>query len=79
MWAGVAQQRMLDGSPGLFGYSLFAVSRADLRRLRELQLQYFRQMQSGIAASTEPQCVGLFAVQLLDLAEPGRNALGALK
>ncbi|MDH5676328.1 MAG: DUF4423 domain-containing protein [Myxococcales bacterium] len=79
LWTGVARQRLLDGNPGLFGYSLFAVSRADLLRLRELQLQYFRQMQSVIAGSTDAECVGLCAVQLLDLAEPGRNALGALK
>jgi hypothetical protein len=67
-WARTAIERLETGSPGSFGYSLFAVSRAELRRLRELQLQYVRAMQTVIAESTEAECVGLYCTQLVDLA-----------
>ena len=62
--------------PGNFGYSLFAISRRDLQRLRDLHLEYVRAMQELIARSQPSECVGLFCAQLLDLAEEG-NALGA--
>jgi hypothetical protein len=44
MWLG-------PGSAGNFGYSLFAISRSDLRRLRYLHLEYVRAMQELIARS----------------------------
>jgi transcriptional regulator with XRE-family HTH domain len=66
-WTSVALERLRAGAPGSFGYSVFAVSQADLRRLRELQLEYVRAMQSVIAASAPGQCVGLYCAQLLDL------------
>lgn len=74
-WAAAALERLRGGSAGLFGYSLFAISRADLRRLREVQLEYVREMQSIISQSRDPECVGLYAVQLLDLSAGERNAL----
>jgi hypothetical protein len=67
-WARTAVDRLDAGSAGSFGYSLFAVSREELRRLRELQLQYVRAMQTVIAQSTEAECVALYCTQLLDLA-----------
>jgi len=66
-WASVAASRLRAGAPGNYGYSLFAVSRTDLRRLRDLHLDYVRAMQSLIAASSPGQCVGLYCAQLLDL------------
>jgi transcriptional regulator with XRE-family HTH domain len=74
-WTRTALGRLERGAPGSFGYSLFAVSKADLRRLRELHLQYVRAMQELIARSEPNECVGLFCAQLLDLAEED-NALG---
>ena len=74
-WSEAAVSRLAAGRPGLFGYTLFAASREDLRRLRELQVQYTRQMQSLIARSTPSECVGLFCVQLLDLSVRDDNAL----
>jgi transcriptional regulator with XRE-family HTH domain len=74
-WAEAAVSRLASGQPGMFGYALFAASREDLRTLRELQLQYTRQMQSLIAQSTSNECVGLFCVQLLDLSLRDDNAL----
>jgi transcriptional regulator with XRE-family HTH domain len=67
-WTRTALERMRAGAPGHFGYTLFSVSRADLRRLRELNLEYVRAMQYLIAASQPGECVGLFCAQLLDLA-----------
>lgn len=74
-WTRTALGRLERGAPGSFGYSLFAVSKDDLRRLRELHLQYVRAMQELIARSEPNECVGLFCAQLLDLAEED-NALG---
>lgn len=42
------------------------MSRKDLRRLRDLQLEYLREMQAIIARSTPNECVGLFSLHLLD-------------
>jgi transcriptional regulator with XRE-family HTH domain len=66
-WARVAIERLSQGSAGNFGYSLFAVARKDLKRLRELHLEYVRAMQTLIAESEPSECVGLYCAQLLDL------------
>jgi hypothetical protein len=66
-WTATALERMRSGADGSFGYSLFAVSRADLQRLRDLHLQYVRAMQSVIAGSDPNECVGLYCAQLLSL------------
>lgn len=66
-WAHTAVERLEAGAPGLFGYSLCELSRADLTRLRALQLDYARAMQAIIADSQPTECVALYCVQLLDL------------
>jgi len=76
-WTQVALERIEQRAPAHFGYSLFAVSRKDLRRLRDLQLEYLREMQSIIAQSSPNECVGLLCLQLLDLRPGEGNALGA--
>jgi hypothetical protein len=73
-WVQVAADRLREGSPGFFGYTLFAIREQDLRRLREVQLEYVRQMQAIIAESSPGERVGLYAVQLLDLAKGEDNA-----
>lgn len=73
-WTRVALERMAAGAPGNFGYSVFAASKADLQRLREVHLEYVRAMQQIIAASKPGECVGLYCAQLLDLAATS-NAL----
>jgi DNA-binding transcriptional regulator YhcF (GntR family) len=73
-WSRTAVDRLEAGSAGNFGYSLFAISRADLVQLRELHLQYVRAMQDLIAKSEPNECVGLYCSQLLDLATE-HNAL----
>jgi len=74
-WTHVALERIESKAPSHFGYSLFAVSRADLRRLRDLQLEYLREMQSIIAQSSPNECVGLLCLHLLDLRKGEGNAL----
>jgi len=76
-WTQVALERIEQRAPAHFGYSLFAVSRKDLRRLRDLQLEYLREMQSIIAQSSPNECVGLLCLQLLDLRPGDGNALAA--
>jgi transcriptional regulator with XRE-family HTH domain len=73
-WTQVALERIEKRAPSHFGYSLFAVSRKDLRRLRDLQLEYLREMQAIIARSTPNECVGLFCLHLLDLSAGDDNA-----
>jgi transcriptional regulator with XRE-family HTH domain len=70
-WTATALERMRGGAAGSFGYSLFAVSRADLQRLRELHLDYVRAMQSVIASSRPNECVALYCAQLLPLDREG--------
>ncbi|HTV20896.1 MAG TPA: DUF4423 domain-containing protein [Polyangiaceae bacterium] len=74
-WSKVAIERLEQHAPGHYGYSLFAVSRADLRRLRDLHVEYLREMQSIIARSKPDECVGLLCLQLLDLSTRTDNAL----
>jgi hypothetical protein len=50
-WVRVATERLDAGAPGFSGYRVFAVGKADLRRLHELQLAYAREMQTIIASS----------------------------
>jgi hypothetical protein len=75
-WVRTALGRLEQGAPGHFGYSLFAVSRADLGVLRDLHVEYVRAMQQVISRSSPSDCVGLFCAQLLDLASMG-NTLAA--
>ena len=56
-WASVAAARVAEDQGDLFGFSLMAVSRADLERIRQLQRRYFRELRS-IASASEPVEVG---------------------
>ena len=73
-WARLALERLSSGAPGHCGYSLFAISREGLQRLREVQLAYVRERQSIIARSGGEDCVALYCAQLIDLAVPESNA-----
>jgi transcriptional regulator with XRE-family HTH domain len=72
-WSRLALERLAAGAPGHVGYSLFSVSRADLRRIRQLQLEYVRALSAIVANSHRSECVGLYAAQLLDLADAEDN------
>lgn len=73
-WTRVALERLDRTAPGNFGYALFAISKRDMVKLRDLHLDYLRAMQQLIAASEPNECVGLYCAQLLDLGQRG-NAL----
>jgi hypothetical protein len=74
-WARIAVTRQQGRSPGHFGYSVFAISKADLRRLRDLHVAYLRAMQDIIFNSASNECVALYCTQLLDLDPRTGNAL----
>jgi DNA-binding phage protein len=69
-WLKVALSRLESGVQGTFGYNLMAISRADLVRLKELHLGYFREMQALVADSTPSECVVLFNTELFALDVP---------
>jgi DNA-binding phage protein len=69
-WLRVALERLDSGVTGIFGYNLMAISRADLARLREMHVAYFRSMQALVADSAPSECVVLFNTQLFALDEP---------
>lgn len=66
-WARVGVERLAQGSPGQFSFNVFAVSSADLERLRELHRSYFRQMRAIIAHSDPCEHVVVANLQLFDL------------
>jgi transcriptional regulator with XRE-family HTH domain len=66
-WAQVGLERLRAGSKGLFSFNVFSVSRADLARLRELHLGYFRALRSIVAESTPGEHVAIANVQLFTL------------
>jgi DNA-binding phage protein len=68
-WLKVALERLESGVSGVFGYNLMAISRADLLRLREMHVAYFRSMQALVADSTPSECVVLFNAELFALDE----------
>ncbi len=70
-WTTTALERLRRDAPGHYGWSLFAVSKADLVRLNNLHLQYVRAMREVIASSSPSECVGLYCAQLLDLGSEG--------
>jgi DNA-binding phage protein len=76
-WLRVALERLEAGATGIFGYNVMAISRADLARLREMHLAYFRSMQALVADSTPSECVVLFNTELFALDEPSTARAGA--
>lgn len=66
-WLRVTLARAEAGVPGIFGYNLMSIARADLPRLRELHRAYFRDMQALVADSSPSECVVLFNADLFAL------------
>ena len=65
-WSEVALRRI--GEPGegdLFSYNVLSVSRADLARIREMHLAYFRELRAVVAASEPVEVAALVNVQLM--------------
>ena len=66
-WTRTALEWLEASTDGRYGYTAFAVSRANLRRLHQLHLQYVHAMQEVIANSSPSECVALYGSQLLSL------------
>jgi hypothetical protein len=53
-----------------FGYSVFAVSRADYLKMRQLYADFYRRLRGLIADSTPSETVGLLTLHLLEWPSP---------
>jgi DNA-binding phage protein len=67
-WTEQALTRLKQDREGLYSYNLFAVSERDYQRLRQLHLDYFRELRSIVAQSGPAERVVLAHLQLLPLA-----------
>ena len=68
-WTEVARERIRREASGQFSYNVFAVSRADLERIRELHLAYFTALRAIVSSSTPCERVAVANVQLFALDE----------
>jgi transcriptional regulator with XRE-family HTH domain len=66
-WAEVGLERLSARAPGQFSFNVFAVSSADLERLRELHSAYFRQLRAIVAASEPSEHIAVVNLQLFEL------------
>jgi hypothetical protein len=66
-WAEVALERLREGRPGRFSYNVISVSEADLARLEEMHLAFFRSIRTVVADSAPAERVALVNVQLVPL------------
>jgi hypothetical protein len=66
-WLQVAGTRVRDAlDTDVFGYNVISVSRADLARIRELELGLFREIRAIVAASEPTEVAALVGVQLVE-------------
>lgn len=66
-WTRVAAERLASEGTGQFSYNVFAVSRKDLERIRELHLAYYRSLRAIVAESEPAEVVAVANVQLFSL------------
>ncbi len=66
-WLSLAAGRCAQGTPGVFSYTVFSVSRADLARLERMQVEHYEAMRRVIRASSPCEAVGFAGVQLFSL------------
>ncbi|MEZ4240152.1 MAG: hypothetical protein R3F59_29170 [Myxococcota bacterium] len=68
-WAAVTAERVGRAAPGdLFSFNVFAVSHADLAKIRESQRRFYREVRA-IAADSPPEAVALLVVHTASLLE----------
>lgn len=61
-WALVSAERMQRAAPGdLFSFNVFAIGRADLKRVREAQRRFYREVRS-IVADSPPEVAAMLVV-----------------
>ena len=68
-WTQVAATRIEQAAPGQFSYNVFAVSRADFERIREMHLDYFRALRGIVSESAPNEVVAVANVQLFALTD----------
>jgi transcriptional regulator with XRE-family HTH domain len=71
-WAKVAAERLArhhKQSPNLFSYNLFAISEADLQRVRRLHVEYYERVRQLVAGARGADRVVLLNLQLVALDE----------
>lgn len=66
-WAGVGTERLSAGAEGAWAYNVFAVSSAQLERIRALQTAYFQALRSLIAEHEPADTVALVNLQVVEL------------
>lgn len=66
-WARVGLERLGQDPEGLWSYNVVSVSEADLRRIHELHLAYFRAVRAIVAESEPAERVALINVQCFAL------------
>lgn len=79
-WASVATERLAHHhkqSPNLFSYNLFAISEADLQRVRRLHIEYYERVRQLVASARGADRVVLLNLQLVALDERGRSSVAA--
>jgi hypothetical protein len=65
-WSDLARRRLAEHPrTDLFGFNVFAVSEADLERIRELYRGFYREVRSVVAASDPPEAAALLLVHLV--------------
>ncbi len=66
-WLNEVTRSLAEERPGnAYGYNVVSVSRADLQRIRELHLDYFRQIRAIVAESEPVETVALIGMQIVE-------------
>ena len=66
-WYREGARRAEGGAPGQFSYNVFTCSRADLERIRQEHLRYFRALRAIVSDSPDDEVVAVAGVQLFEL------------
>ena len=69
-WAQQAVEHVKAQPAAAFAYNLFAVSHADLDRIRALHRSYFRELRAIVAQSKPAQALALVTMTLVELGSP---------
>ena len=66
-WYREGARRAQGGAQGQFSYNVFTCSRADLERIRQEHLRYFRALRAIVSESAPDEVVAVAGVQLFEL------------
>jgi hypothetical protein len=71
-WAEIGRERLAAGNPGLFSWSVFAISHAGLEQLRAMHVRYMHALRQLVDESSPSEVVAVANVQLFELDERSR-------